>query len=123
MSVNVIWLDSDTRPFVRQDGAMALELFLSQPLWGAEYFQSILGCNRWLDGYFPQFGAAHFHCPRPDQRPIPPAMCWRERLSYAATYLGWRWVMWTRRRNPEALARVALVRHYQSPYALFEMPP
>lgn len=102
---------------------MALELFLSRPLWGADYFRTVLGCNPWLDTYFPQFGARthHYTCSRtPRSRP---STRWRERLSYAATYLGWRWVMWTRRRNPEALARVALVRQYQSPYALFETPP
>lgn len=123
MSVNVIWTDGDTRPFVRQDGAMALELFLSRPLWGEAYFRNVLGCNPWLDTYFPQFGARTHHCTRSGTIRSHASTGWCERLSYTATYLGWRWVMWTRRRNPEALARVALVRQYQSPYALFETPP
>ncbi len=120
MSINVIWLDSDTRPFVRQDGPMALELFLSRPLWGEDYFHNVLGCNRWLDDYFPQFQAERYLCPCPRTRSRQVWMQWRERLSYFATYWGWRWVMWARRNNPEALLRVEQVRRYQSPYAFFE---
>ncbi|UFP95983.1 hypothetical protein [Gloeobacter morelensis] len=119
MSINVIWAEAEVRPFVRQDGAMALELFLSRPLWGDNYYRSVLGCNRWLDGYFPQFGAADFLCPAARSHRTSPWCRWRERFSYAAAYAGWRWVMWTRRHNPEALARVELVRKYQHPYALF----
>ncbi|AGY57863.1 hypothetical protein [Gloeobacter kilaueensis] len=120
MSINVIWTDSDVRPFVRQDGPMALELLLNRPLWGIEYFQSVLGCNRWLDDYFPQFAARSFACAVKSGSPLTRLARWRERGAYTASYLGWRWQMWTRRNNPEALARVAQVRRHQSPYALFE---
>lgn len=122
MSINVIWTDSDTRPFVRQDGAMALELFLSRPLYGEPYFKNVLGCNPWLDDYFPQFGSRQSACNRLQQQ-SKPFQLFKERVSYKVAYLGWRWVMWCRRHNPEALARVAQVRRYQSPYALFEAPP
>ncbi|MBC7880469.1 MAG: hypothetical protein H7Y37_03985 [Anaerolineae bacterium] len=122
MSINVIWTDSDIRPFVRRDGAMALELFLSRPLMGESYFNTMLGCNPWLDDYFPQVGSGQWACNRLQQQPKPFQLL-QERLSYQAAYLGWRWVMWCRRHNPEALARVAQVRRYQSPYALFEMLP
>lgn len=120
MSVNVIWTDSDTRPFVRQDGAMALELFLSQPLRGREYFRGVLGCNSWLDDYFPQVRSQGLVCS--DKQPVHQSR-WSslgEQFCRHTTYLGWQWVMWTRRHNPEALARVEQVRKHQSPYALFE---
>jgi hypothetical protein len=123
MSINVIWQDGEARPFVRQDSAMALELMLSEPIWGGEYFRGLLGCNRWLDDFFPQCGAARNNCERPTAVQPSALTLWRERLSYRATYLGWRWVMWTRRGNPVALERVAQVRRHQSPYALFEAPP
>jgi hypothetical protein len=32
----------------------------------------------------------------------------------------WRWLQWTRRRRPEALARVAYVRTTMRPYTLFD---
>ena len=32
----------------------------------------------------------------------------------------WHWMQWTRRRDPEALARVAFVRDTMRPYALFD---
>jgi hypothetical protein len=122
MSINVIWTDSDIRPFVRQDGAMALELFLSRPLMGETYFKNMLGCNPWLDDYFPQFGSCQWVCNQIQQQ-LKPFQGLQEQLSYRLTYFAWRWVMWCRRHNPEALARVAQVRRYQSPYALFEMLP
>ncbi len=118
MSVNVIWCDSDTRPFMRQDGAMALELLLSQPLVGLDYYQQLLARNLWLQDYFPQLlketTAANTLSQPLTGHPLP------EKIARTVTYLGWRWVMWTRRHNPEALARVAYVRKCQSPYALFE---
>ncbi|WP_287129914.1 hypothetical protein [Candidatus Cyanaurora vandensis] len=118
MSINVIWCDSDTQPFVRQDGPLALELLLSRPLLGHAYYQRVLGNNPWLAQYFPQLlPALPETALQPTPRPAPP---WLEQGSRQLTYWGWRWVMWTRRHNPEALARVAFVRRCQHPYALFE---
>ncbi|WP_218080655.1 hypothetical protein [Anthocerotibacter panamensis] len=119
MSVNVIWCDQDTQPFRRQDGPMALELLLSRPLTGKDYYQEVLDHNPWLTTYFPQLISSSMPLYRP---PLPAAGVHplSERLARTMTYFGWRWVMWTRRHNPEALARVAYVRRCQSPYALFE---
>ncbi len=118
MSINVIWCDGDTQPFIRQDGPMALELLLSQPLTGQDYYQAMLGRNLWLKEYFPQL---YTGLPRVEpQSPTVPLYPGQELLARGITYGGWRWIMWTRRNNPEALARVAYVRQCQSPYALFE---
>jgi hypothetical protein len=118
MSINVIWSDGDTRPFVRQDAPMALELLLSRPLTGVAYYQQMLARNPWLIAYFPQLFPARvgeWEAPRTRFTPR-----WLEYSARSLTYWGWRWVMWTRRHNPAALERVAYIRRCQSPYALFE---
>jgi hypothetical protein len=35
----------------------------------------------------------------------------------------WRYMQWTRRHHPEALARVAYVRSTMRPYTLFDLGP
>lgn len=124
MSINVIWTADQVQPFARHDSAMALEIFLSKPLWGESYFQTVLDHNLWLKEYFPQLFE-----PKPSKSllPIPilrqtpaPSNPLLERASRLLTYSAWRWVMWTRRHNPEALARVAHIRRCQSPYGLFQ---
>jgi len=119
MSINVIWCHGETRPFIRQDGPLALELLLSRPMIGKEYYQAMLWGNPWLAAYFPQLltESAEEVIPVPQAIRIP---SWIEAGARQMTYRAWRWVMWTRRHNPEALARVAFVRKCQHPYALFE---
>jgi hypothetical protein len=124
MSINVIWTADQVQPFTRHDSAMALEIFLSRPLWGESYFRAVLDHNLWLKEYFPQLFE-----PKPSKsiitipilrqtaRPPNPLL---EQASRLLTYSAWRWVMWTRRHNPEALARVAHIRRCQSPYGLFQ---
>ncbi len=124
MSINVIWTADQVQPFARHDSAMALEIFLSKPLWGENYFRAVLDQNLWLKEYFPQL-----FDPKPSKSIIgvpilrqmaPPPNSVLEQASRMLTYSAWRWVMWTRRRNPEALARVAHIRRCQSPYGLFQ---
>ena len=124
MSVNVIWTADQVQPFARHDSAMALEIFLSKPLWGENYFRAVLDQNLWLKEYFPQLFE-----PKPSKSVIAipllrrtpaPANPLLEKASRLLTYSAWRWVMWTRRHNPEALARVAHIRRCQSPYGLFQ---
>lgn len=124
MSINVIWTADQVQPFARNDSAMALELFLSKPLWGESYFRAVLDHNLWLKEYFPQLFE-----PKPSKsiialpllrRTPPPPHPLLEQASRLLTYSAWRWVMWTRRHNPEALARVAHIRRCQSPYGLFQ---
>jgi hypothetical protein len=124
MSVNVIWTADQVRPFARHDSAMALEIFLSKPLWGESYFRDILGHNLWLKAYFPQLFASKpsksvVAIPLLRNASLPPHPL-LEKASRWLTYRAWRWVMWTRRNNPEALARVAHIRRCQSPYGLFQ---
>jgi hypothetical protein len=124
MSINVIWTADQVQPFARHDSAMALEIFLSKPLWGQSYFRTVLEHNLWLKEYFPQLFE-----PKPSKSIIaipvlrqtaPPPNPLLEQASRLLTYSAWRWVMWTRRHNPEALARVVHIRRCQSPYGLFQ---
>jgi len=117
MSINVIWCDSETRPFIRQDGPLALELLLSRPIMGKTYYQHMLWANPWLAHYFPQLLTDPGDLLPPLVNRSSPWLEWGARQ---LTYRAWCWVMWTRRHNPEALARVAFVRKCQHPYALFE---
>jgi hypothetical protein len=43
-----------------------------------------------------------------------------DRPARALGRAGWRYMQWTRRNRPEALARVAFVRRTMRPYALFD---
>ena len=123
MSINVIWTPDQVQPFIRHDSAMALEIFLSKPLWGESYFRAVLDHNLWLKEYFPQLfeskpSKSIIDIPILKQTPPPNPLL--EQASRLLTYSAWRWVMWTRRHNPEALARVAHIRRCQSPYGLFQ---
>ena len=52
--INVVWPTDQTRPFVRQDAALAFELRRCEPLIGWERFRKVLDDNPWIRGYFPQ---------------------------------------------------------------------
>lgn len=52
--INVIWNDSETKPFTRQDEGLAFELLRCHPLIGAGMFRDVIGANRWAIRYFPQ---------------------------------------------------------------------
>jgi hypothetical protein len=105
---------------------MALELFQSQPVFGTGFLDSVIAANPALCEHFPQL--AMRPAPQPaalDQKEGArlPAWAFPRFLDPPARLLGetaWRWMMWTRRRSPEALERVAYVRETMRPYALFE---
>ena len=52
--INVVWPTDQTRPFVRQDAALAFELRRCEPLIGWARFRKVLDDNPWIRGYFPQ---------------------------------------------------------------------
>src|SRR5437773_2662375 len=52
--VNVVWTESDSRPFVRQDASLAFELLRSVPIAGTAHYARTLESNPWLRGHFPQ---------------------------------------------------------------------
>jgi len=123
MTANLILERSQLSPLARQDEGMAFELMVSQPVFGFDVFERIVKLNPELSRHFPQLAVktAPFAIDAPRARLprwIYPAM-----LDGAARVFGsaaWRYMQWTRRDRPEALARVAFVRETMQPYTLFD---
>jgi hypothetical protein len=123
MTANLILERSQCLPLQRQDEDMAFELLVPEPVFGLEAIREVIGNNPYLLEHFPQLA----------ERPAPLLIdAPRRRLSKAlyptfldvpARYLGesaWRYMQWTRRNRPDALARVAFVRATMRPYTLFD---
>ena len=102
---------------------MAFELMVSQPLFGFEVFEQVVKLNPDLTRHFPQLAGktAPFAIAAPRTRL--PRWLFPTMLDGAARVFGsaaWRYMQWTRRHRPEALARVAFVRETMRPYTLFD---
>jgi hypothetical protein len=122
MTVNLVLERSQCRPLVRQDEDMAFELLVAEPVFGVEVLRDIVAANPALLAHFPQLAG----------RPAPLVIDEPRRVGHAlypalleapARALGraaWRYMQWTRRNRPEALARVAFVRATMRPYTLFD---
>jgi len=125
MTANLILERSQCFPLRRQDEDMAFELLVSEPVFGAGVLDEVVNANPALSEVFPQLA----NKPRrfavdPPARHLPRALFPRA-LDGSARVLGeaaWRYMQWTRRHSPEALARVAFVRSTMRPYTLFDGP-
>jgi hypothetical protein len=121
MTLNLVLERSQCFPLERQDEAMAFELLQSVPLFGSGFLRQVLASNPGLSTAFPQLlelSAPVELLPRGRM----PAALFPAVLDRPARLLGhtaWRYMQWTRRRSPEALARVAFVRETMRPYTLF----
>ncbi len=107
----------------RQDEGMAFELMVSQPVFGFEVFEQIVKLNPDLTQHFPQLAEKTAPLAIDAPRTRLPRSMYPARLDGAARVVGsaaWRYMQWTRRRRPEALARVAFVRETMRPYTLFD---
>ena len=125
MTANLILEISQCRPLQRQDEDMAYELLVAEPVFGAETIDDVLLFNPALVEHFPQLAGkgAPFQIEPPRWRL--PGSLFPAFLDGAARRLGvaaWRYMQWTRRRHPDALARVAYVRSTMRPYTLFDGP-
>ena len=100
---------------------MAFELLQSQPLHGAGFLAGVVAANPALLDHFPQL-ATKFKSGDGVRARLPAALFprWLDRPSRRLGRMSWRYMQWTRRRRPEALARVAFVRQTMHPYALFD---
>jgi len=126
MTANLILERSQCHPLVRQDENMAFELLMSQPVFGLDAFKEVVDANPALLDQFPQlgYGAAARIVDSPARSRVP-AWLFPPSLDGAARRLGkaaWRYMQWTRRNKPDALARVAYVRATMRPYTLFDEP-
>jgi len=125
MTANLILESSQCRPLQRQDEDMAFELLVAQPVFGMEAIQEVIEVNPRLLEHFPQLAsrAAPLLIDHPKRR-LPKAI-YPALLDLPARHLGesaWRYMQWTRRHSPDALARVAYVRSTMRPYTLFDEP-
>jgi len=122
MTANLVLERSQYLPLVRRDAAMAYELLCSRPVFGAHYWHELVDANPPLCDHLPQLSSwVRDEPPAPMVRT--PDWVFRPWMDAPARALGraaWRWMQWTRRNDPEALARVAFVRQTMRPYALFE---
>jgi hypothetical protein len=124
MTANLILERSQCHPLLRQDEDMAYELLVAEPLYGLDSIEEVLDANPALLDHFPQL--AYKPAPLlidPTPRPRLPSWLYPSRLDGAARRVGeaaWRYMQWTRRHHPEALARVAFVRSTMRPYSLFD---
>src|SRR5438046_588251 len=121
MTANLILERSQYLPLQRDDEDMAFEFLIGEPVFGLEAIAEVLDANPVLLEHFPQLAG----------KPVPFAIERRRRLPKSlfprildppARALGqaaWRYMQWTRRHRPEALARVAYVRSTMRPYTLF----
>jgi hypothetical protein len=123
MTANLILERSQCLPLVRQDEDMAFELLMAEPVFGLEPIRELIDANPPLLEHFPQL--ARKPAPLLIDAPVRrlPAALFPGFLDGAARMLGetaWRYMQWTRRDHPGALARVAYVRATMRPYALFD---
>ena len=123
MTANLILERSQCHPLQRQDADMAYELLVAEPVFGFEVLGEILDSNPGLLDHFPQLASKR---PRllidPPARRLPAAL-FSSSLDGAARRFGeaaWRYMQWTRRHHPDALARVEYVRATMRPYTLFD---
>jgi hypothetical protein len=122
MTVNLVVEEGRAGPFARTDPQMALELLLSQPLAGRAVARRIALANPALLAHFPQLAARDGEAVAEPPARLPawlfPAPL--DQVARVAGLAAWSWLQWTRRRQPEALARVAYVRTTMRPYTLFD---
>jgi hypothetical protein len=123
MTANLILERSQCHPLQRQDEDMAYELLVAEPVFGLETFKEVVDSNPALLDHFPQLASkrAPLRIDAPAWRL--PAALFPTELDGAARRIGeaaWRYMQWTRRHHPGALARVAYVRGTMRPYTLFD---
>jgi hypothetical protein len=123
MTANLILERSQCLPLMRQDEGMAFELLMAEPVFGIEAIRDVIEANAALLEHFPQLAGKHASLLiDPPARRLPRAL-FPSFLESAARLVGenaWRYMQWTRRRSPTALARVAYVRSTMRPYTLFD---
>ena len=119
MTANLILERSQCFPLVRQDEDMAFELLQSKPLHGAGFTAEVVAANPGLAEHFPQLLEIKGRAPTRRRLSVlfPPSL---DPVARVAGKAAWRYMQWTRRQRPEALARVAFVRATMRPYALFD---
>lgn len=123
MTANLILERSQYLPLQRQDEDMAFELFIAEPVFGLEAINEVVDANPVLLDHFPQLAKKEARLLiEPPARRMPTAFFPKilDGLARAIGESAWRYMQWTRRNRPAALARVAYVRSTMRPYTLFD---
>ena len=122
MTANLVLERSQCFPLARQDEDMAYELLASRTVVGGGFLATVVSANRGLAAHFPQLAEAVAGTGAPVRPRLPPGL-FPALLDHPAKAIGrsaWKYMQWTRRNRPEAVARVAFVRSTMRPYALFD---
>ncbi|HET9780374.1 MAG TPA: hypothetical protein VFR33_01230 [Candidatus Dormibacteraeota bacterium] len=122
MTANLILERSQCLPLERQDEDMAFELLVSEPVFGMDALHELVAANQPLLHHFPQLAAKQQRL-KVDVHRHAPSFLYPSLLDRPAEWMGraaWRYMQWTRRNRPGALARVAFVRATMRPYTLFD---
>jgi hypothetical protein len=125
MTANLILEVSQCHPLQRQDVDMAYELLVAEPVFGLDAVDDVLDSNPALVDHFPQLADKRGPLQIDPPRWRLPTSLFPTFLDGAARRIGlaaWRYMQWTRRRHPAALARVEYVRSTMRPYTLFDEP-
>jgi len=122
MTANLILERSQCRPLWRVDADMAFELLVAEPVFGVDAFREVIVENPSLLDHFPQLSEKPARLlieppRRLTRRLFPRGLDWPARV---VGETAWRYMQWTRRHKPDALARVAFVRETMRPYTLFD---
>ena len=123
MTANLILERSQCRPLLRQDEDMAFELLVSEPVFGLGELSKVVDENPRLLEHFPQLARRTAPLMIDAAKRRLPRALFPRLLDAPARLLGqsaWRYMQWTRRHHPVALARVAYVRATMRPYTLFD---
>ena len=123
MTANLILEVSQCQPLERQDVDMAYELLVAEPVFGVDTIHELLDSNPMLLDHFPQLASKRAPLeidPPPWHLPTFLFPAFLDRAARSLGWTAWRYMQWTRRRHPDALARVAFVRSTMRPYALFD---
>jgi hypothetical protein len=123
MTANLILERSQCFPLERQDEDMAFELLIAEPVFGLETINELIDANPVLLDHFPQLAQKRWPLLIDTPARRMPSALFPRAFDGAARAVGeaaWRYMQWTRRDRPEALARVEYVRSTMRPYTLFD---
>lgn len=129
--INVVWTDTQTSPFSRNDASLAFELLHCQPLFGSLHFREMIERNAWILGYFPQIARGLGRdLPRPRPNLLGRFFGWvashprlsaaTERMARAASFTVYTSVHWIHRHNRAEMERFEFLKRVKYPYEVFQ---
>ncbi len=129
--INVLWTRRETSPFSRRDEDLAFELLRSRPIYGSAHFRKVLASNPWTLRFFPQLEWTEFVDGTPPGlggigRIVgwigrhPALLAIVDRLGRGLSHAAYFFAHWIKRKDPEAMERLAFLRRVKFPYEVFQ---